>query len=218
MKEVNKPEPAPDATKTGSAIWDLVIADMKERDESGSKKYGTRLRAFNGRNALIDAYQEALDLAVYIRQEIEERDTKSAAQATFEFIKIHPGSSQALTLDDYQRRARSTAQYPDPVEHTFPNVNFPLEVTRGLMYVALKLSGEAGEFSEKVGKRLRDHGGKLDPEAIDALSKELGDVLWYVANAAIELKRTLGEVAEANLAKLASRKERGVITGSGDNR
>lgn len=58
----------------GPAIWDLVVEDMKMRDESGFKKYGTRLQANNGRDALVDAYQEALDLCVYIRQAIYERD------------------------------------------------------------------------------------------------------------------------------------------------
>jgi len=54
------------------AIWDLVIKDMNDRNEQGTAKYGTPLQAFNGRNALWDAYQEALDLCVYLRQKIEE--------------------------------------------------------------------------------------------------------------------------------------------------
>lgn len=58
------------------AIWDLVIADMQERDQVGRARYGTPLQAFNGRDALKDAYAEALDLAVYLRQAIAERDGK----------------------------------------------------------------------------------------------------------------------------------------------
>lgn len=57
-------------------IWDLVISDMKERDSIGVVKYGTSLQGFNGRDALVDAYQESLDLAVYLRQAIYERDSK----------------------------------------------------------------------------------------------------------------------------------------------
>lgn len=57
----------------GQAIWHLVIADMKARDALGRQRYGTPLQAFNGRDALQDAYEEALDLAVYLRQAIEER-------------------------------------------------------------------------------------------------------------------------------------------------
>ena len=59
-----------------SAVWDLVLKDMAERDRSGKEKYGTRLQPFNGRDVLIDAYEEALDLCVYLRQAIYERDLK----------------------------------------------------------------------------------------------------------------------------------------------
>lgn len=55
------------------AVWDLVLADMQDRDQVGLARYGTRLQAHNGRRALTDAYQEVLDLAVYLRQEIQER-------------------------------------------------------------------------------------------------------------------------------------------------
>lgn len=54
------------------AVWDLVIEDMKNRDEKGTEEYGTRLVPFNGRNPLWDAYEEALDMAVYLRQAIYE--------------------------------------------------------------------------------------------------------------------------------------------------
>lgn len=84
-------EQAPPEDSTGPAIWDLVVEDMRSlrvaqeearaaavadmfaRDGEGFKRYGKRLRAFNGRDALIDAYQEALDKAVYLRQKIEEQ-------------------------------------------------------------------------------------------------------------------------------------------------
>jgi hypothetical protein len=56
------------------AVWDLVRADMRVRDHVGRSRYGTPLQPFNGRDALLDAYQEALDLAVYLRQAIFERD------------------------------------------------------------------------------------------------------------------------------------------------
>lgn len=65
----HEPPPVPNEKV---AVWDLVIADMKERDNTGAAKYGTRLQPHNGRNALVDAYQEALDLVVYLRQRIEE--------------------------------------------------------------------------------------------------------------------------------------------------
>lgn len=71
---VSATEPQPPPTgDNGRHVWDLVIEDMKARDWVGAERYGTRLRAFNGRDPLIDAYQEALDLCVYLRQEIEQR-------------------------------------------------------------------------------------------------------------------------------------------------
>ena len=68
------PQPAPDATSIHPAVWDLVRQDMLERDRQGQQRYGTRLRGHNGRDPLVDAYQEALDLCVYLRQAIYERD------------------------------------------------------------------------------------------------------------------------------------------------
>ena len=66
-------QPAP--TGNGTPVTELVIADLQERSRVGTIRYGTPLRAHNGRDALIDAYQEALDLCQYLRQLIEERKT-----------------------------------------------------------------------------------------------------------------------------------------------
>lgn len=68
-----QPMPVPNAS---APVWELVIADMKERDRIGEQRYGTRLQANNGRDALVDLYQELLDAAVYTRQLIEERKLK----------------------------------------------------------------------------------------------------------------------------------------------
>lgn len=76
MKDVSvKVQPDPILNES-TPIWELVISDMKERDSVGRERYGIPLQANNGRDALIDAYQEALDLAVYLRQVIEERNSK----------------------------------------------------------------------------------------------------------------------------------------------
>ena len=72
LDSFNKPEPAP-KPNNGAPVWELVIADMRERDAGGRAKYGTPLQTHNGRNALVDAYQEVLDLAVYLRQAIAEQ-------------------------------------------------------------------------------------------------------------------------------------------------
>lgn len=65
-----QPDPIPNNT---TPVWDMVIEDMKARNQAGLRRYGTPLQINNGRDALQDAYEEALDLAVYLRQAIEER-------------------------------------------------------------------------------------------------------------------------------------------------
>lgn len=65
-----------DPVPNGSpSMHDLVADDLRRRRDFGLRKYGTLLQAGNGRDALRDAYDEALDLAVYLRQAIEERDS-----------------------------------------------------------------------------------------------------------------------------------------------
>lgn len=56
-------------------IQDAVIADIDARKQVGIRRYGTALQPFNGRDALLDAYEEALDLAIYLKQALVERDT-----------------------------------------------------------------------------------------------------------------------------------------------
>jgi len=82
-----------------------------------------------------------------------------------------------------------------------------------LAYCALGLTGEAGEYSEKIKKLIRD--GKLDKPLA---AKELGDVLWYLTRCANELGISLQDVAEINVVKLLDRQERGVLSGNGDER
>ena len=65
---------------------------------------------------------------------------------------------------------------------------------------------------------MRDNSGELEEDVRQNLISELGDVLWYVAALATDLKTELSEVANKNIEKLNSRKNRGVIGGSGDNR
>ncbi len=65
---------------------------------------------------------------------------------------------------------------------------------------------------------MRDDNGIITDEKKEALKKELGDLVWYIAALAIELNLSFNDIAQANIDKLLSRKERGVITGSGDDR
>lgn len=56
------------------SIQSVVRADLVAREQVGIQRYGTSLQPHNGRDALRDAYEEALDLACYLRQAIAERD------------------------------------------------------------------------------------------------------------------------------------------------
>jgi len=109
-----------------------------------------------------------------------------------------------MELNDYQRESRKTALYP--------------EVGRNAIYPTLGLVGEAGEVADKVKKILRDKKGVFDKESKDAIKLELGDVLWYVAQLSSELGYELEDIGYSNLQKLKSRKSRGKIQGSGDER
>ena len=66
--------PQPDPAPGQEDVVDLVLEDIEERVRMGREKYGTKLMTFNGRDPLVDAYQEALDLVFYLRQAIAERD------------------------------------------------------------------------------------------------------------------------------------------------
>lgn len=105
------------------------------------------------------------------------------------------------TFAEYETGALSSAIYPK---------------NQGLEYTALGLAGEAGEVAGKVSKIIRDGDKTLSAKV--AILKEAGDVLWFVTALIVELGGTLEQVAVENLLKLASRKARGVIGGSGDER
>lgn len=108
-----------------------------------------------------------------------------------------------MEMNEYQSHAIGTAIYPTEYK---------------ILYPTLGLVGEAGEFAEKVKKVLRDSGGEFTDEKRAELAAEAGDVLWYLSSATHDLGYSLDDIAQMNLDKLASRKERGVIGGSGDDR
>ncbi len=110
-----------------------------------------------------------------------------------------------MELNDYQKKAKETAIYPEKYK---------------VIYPALGLGSEAGEVAGTVSKLLRgDDGGEnmTDKRKLE-LKAELGDVLWFLAVLSSDLGFSLDEVALGNIEKIQSRKDRGVIRGDGDNR
>lgn len=107
-----------------------------------------------------------------------------------------------MDFNEYQKSAAQFAIYPQE---------------RELEYLALGLTSESGEVASKVKKMIRDK-TPLDDEAKYQLVSELSDCLWYLSEFARQLGYSFEEVAEVNIEKLASRKARGKIGGSGDLR
>ena len=112
--------------------------------------------------------------------------------------------TQVITPDLYEKLAGETAIFPKE---------------KALEYLALGLTSEAGEVAGKVKKLILD--GE-DVEGFEvkkiAIASEIGDVLWYCAMMAREVGVPLNTIMQENLDKLHSRKERGTLQGSGDNR
>nr|DAI83983.1 MAG TPA: NTP-PPase-like protein [Caudoviricetes sp.] len=128
---------------------------------------------------------------------------------------------EELTLNEYQDKAMSTC----------------MPESDNLFYMLANLIGEVGEFSSKAAKHMRkgklhittterDEEGRIlhtqmwnvSDEERHLMLSEIGDILWQTAGLAKVMGVTLEEVAEENLAKLASRKQRNLIDGDGDER
>lgn len=121
-----------------------------------------------------------------------------------------------MTLNEYQDKAMTTC----------------MTSCENFAYMMLNLVGEVGEFAGKVTKAVRHETAMVDynhlltergeramsEEQMAELRKEAGDVLWQLAGLCRVMGWSLEDVAEENLQKLADRKGRGVIDGSGDNR
>jgi NTP pyrophosphatase (non-canonical NTP hydrolase) len=110
-----------------------------------------------------------------------------------------------MTFDDYQAQALRTNLAKD-------------DKFKELLQQVLGLADEAGEVQSIFKKWIRDQNADFDKLDVDNVKKELGDVLWYIAVIAHDLDIKLSDIAELNIAKLASRLERGTLAGSGDNR
>lgn len=124
-----------------------------------------------------------------------------------------------MELNEYQKQAMTTC----------------MESSNNFAYMMLNLVGEVGEFASKVAKAIRKRkmtitgnillDTDVSIEAIEQqietereLQKEAGDILWQLAGLCAVMGWDLEDIAQQNLGKLASRQQRNVIDGNGDNR
>lgn len=101
MNDQRPTDEQPPPGRSGGDVWLLVLEDMKARRFNGIAKYGVPVQPGNGRIALVDAYQECLDLCVYLRQAIEERRLGAGLEAENAVLRAalwpadRPGREQA---------------------------------------------------------------------------------------------------------------------------
>ena len=112
-----------------------------------------------------------------------------------------------MTFDEYQKKALETDSSRDKGT-----------LDPDFIAVVLGLSGEAGEISEKFKKLYWHKKGAWDEEDKKSISKELGDLLWYITSISTHVGIPLEKIAENNIEKLADRANRGTLLGNGDNR
>ncbi len=181
----------------GEKTFEIRLADfeVKPKDVLLLKEWDPEKKEYTGRELKVE-------VSYVTNTKIAEKfwDKKDIDEKGLWII----GLKKAIDFDEYQRKARTTAIYPNK--------------GKNLIYPVLGLAGETGEVVEKVKKLMRDKDMKIDQEFLDYVKKELGDVLWYIAAICSELGLSMSEVAEHNLSKLFSRKERNVLHGEGDLR
>ena len=114
-----------------------------------------------------------------------------------------------MTLEEYQKRAMTTC----------------MASSENFSYMFLNLVGEVGEFASKVAKAIRKEENCIEYNDLgvtvtknEELQKEAGDILWQLSGLCTVMGWNLEDIAQQNLDKLASRQQRNVIDGSGDNR
>jgi len=153
--------------------------------------------------------------------------TLNEYQAATETVAVYPGSDREVTTaltEMLMQEIGEAMRSPEAgTDEALAGAALILPLLRnighlGLFYTSLGLAGESGEFCEKVKKLLRDGQGVITDERRLTMAQELGDILWYVAQAAKQIGFDLEAIANINMNKLLDRKDRGVLGGSGDSR
>ena len=121
------------------------------------------------------------------------------------------------TFSEYQKEANFLKISLDKFLEEHPDTPEDVKLLLAVAYDGLGL-GEAGEVQGKIKKIIRDAGGYINVEAKKEISLEIGDVMWYLASLCDNLGLSLEQVAQENIEKLKSRRDRGTLQGNGDYR
>lgn len=162
----HQPMPVPNDR---AAIADLVIDDLRERKRYGTSKYGTPLQAGNGRDPLVDAYQESIDKTQYLRQAIEERplwDRLYAAAVRYLNDAHKIGAKKPSELDvAVHELQRSGVRLPvvdaaEPLAGTYNPI--PLDLTDPRLAYLLDPKAHVDESVVIWEREYREKNGHLD--------------------------------------------------------
>lgn len=131
-----------------------------------------------------------------------------------------------MTIKEYQEKTKETAVYYRwfsgmkvfEVGEGDTTRNENKEIEMDWIYPIMGLAGEIGELLNKMKKVLRDDINQQDKKFVQSIKDEFGDIMWYVSQSCNEIGLDLEEIMAENVKKLQSRKERGKLKGSGDNR
>lgn len=140
----------------------------------------------------------ALETANLVHVVLEQSEKQASEKCTTQPPMAYTSYNGRMTLDAYQRWTRSTAMYEDNA------------------YPMLALAEECGEFLGKIAKYVRDD--TSEEKLREDLIKEAGDILWQLTRVLDDMYINIQDCLDANVEKLESRKARGVLGGSGDNR
>lgn len=191
--------PALDLTK-GKPAWQCsVVRCVEPAEPEYERSFSTLVPSFND-----DGVTPLTATAKFCAGHgpVFEKAMSMSIEDWYFSVSIDTDERKHMRLNEYQRLASSTADYPGRME--------PL----GLVYCALSAAGEAGELANKAKKTWRDHDLKLTDEMREAIIGEAGDTLWYLSALADELGITLEDIAKYNLEKLLVRyPERSALMG-----
>ena len=122
-----------------------------------------------------------------------------------------------MDFTEYQRRAHTTAIYKTDLKFKVWTRLFDKDYYADIpVYPFLKLMAETSELAQPIIKQV--FRGDNEPMLLEEVVKEIGDSLWYIAEEATIINKSLNEIAQMNLTKLSSRAKNGTIKGNGDNR